>query len=200
MAKTIDIFDLKPSQFALGMLEVQSKATQIGALGKKELKRFIKKNPISVVVAPNAETYIVDGHHHTAACWMAGVTHLQINAVYDFRPSNPSYKRFWTQMRLKRWCHLYDKFGDGPRDPMYLPHDIRGLADDPYRSLAWLVRHENGFLHSDETFAQFKWANFFRRRKLFAADFDLDFEAALAKALKLSRSRACRHLPGFIKT
>jgi hypothetical protein len=49
------------------------------------------------------------------------------------------------EARLRENVYPYCQFGEGPRKPLYLPRDIRGLADDPYRSLAWFVRKAGGF-------------------------------------------------------
>ncbi len=40
--------------------------------------------------------------------------------------------------------------------------NIKDLAFDPYRSLAWIVRDRHGYLKTDAPFSEFKWANFFR--------------------------------------
>ncbi len=175
---------VKPTQFAIGMLEVIRKKKDILSLKKRELKKYINDHPIVIVVAPNREKYIIDGHHHVAAFWMAGVKQIRIHIEQDFSRTKMSYERFWTVMKKNKWCHLYDRFGDGPRDPMYLPWDIRGLSDDPYRSLAWLVTLE-GYSPGEATFAQFRWANHFRRKKIFSPEFDLDYEKAVKKAIRL---------------
>jgi hypothetical protein len=39
---------------------------------------------------------------------------------------------------------------------------VRGLTDDPYRSLAGAVREAKAFDKSNKPFAEFLWANFFR--------------------------------------
>ena len=58
--------------------------------------------------------------------------------------------------------HLLDQFGLGPHEPRLLPEDIRGLADDPYRSLAWALRHAGAYEKTDLAFSEFKWADFLR--------------------------------------
>ncbi len=69
-------------------------------------------------------------------------------------------------MLKNRTSYPYCQFGQGPRKEYYLPNDIRGLADDPYRSLAWFVRKAGAFENSEKNFAEFTWANFFRSKKL----------------------------------
>lgn len=188
MSRTVAILDLKPTQFAVGMLEVESKFEHIHDLSKKSLKKFLTHNPIEVVVAPNKELYIVDGHHHVAACFQAGVRKIRASVLHTF--TRISYEKFWNEMRRRHWCHLFDQFGEGPRHPMYLPPDVRGLGDDPYRSLAWLVRKEGGFRQTSEAFVEFVWANYFRRKQAFTSSFDLDYKIALTTALRLARAQA----------
>ncbi|KAJ9518083.1 hypothetical protein QJQ45_009976 [Haematococcus lacustris] len=44
----------------------------------------------------------------------------------------------------------------------HLPSDVRGLKDDPYRSLAALVRGEGGYEKVWVPFSEFRWANWLR--------------------------------------
>lgn len=36
------------------------------------------------------------------------------------------------------------------------------MIDDPFRSLAWMVRNNGGYGHVDTDYADFMWANFLR--------------------------------------
>ena len=53
-----------------------------------------------------------------------------------------SFPNLWKTMHDSHWIFTHDQFGNGPHDPIHLPEDIRGLSDDPYRSLAWHIRKE----------------------------------------------------------
>ncbi len=75
--------------------------------------------------------------------------------VKDYSRSKLTYHRFWQRMAREKRADLFDQFGGGPRDQLYLPTDIRGMADDPYRSLAWMARKAGGYENSPETFAEF---------------------------------------------
>ena len=109
-----------------------------------------------------------------------------------------SYYHFWRFMTKKGYAYLYDQFGEGPRHALYLPDDIRGLADDPYRSLAWMVRKEGGYHNSDENFTEFRWANFFRKKKLLDTQGRRGFHLAIQKGLSLAKKSTAKKLPGFI--
>ena len=85
----------------------------------------------------------------------------------------------------------------GDHEPLYLPDDIRGLGDDPYRSLVWMVEQENGIRDTREPYAEFAWAQFLRKRKLLSPAGREHLDHALKKALAVCRARQARHLPGY---
>lgn len=197
MAK-VRILDLRPTQFAVGMYEVTRKIKALGKLNDKDVKAYLKDHRVPVVVAPHGDLFITDRHHLLTACWMVGIKKGYTETIADFSKRNLSFNQFWGVMIKKRWCHLYDQFGHGPHSPIYLPHNVRGLADDPYRSLAWLVRQTGAFKDTGETFAEFRWAGFFRTRRLLDRRFVLDFDSVLEKACELARTPAARRLPGWL--
>ena len=64
-------------------------------------------------------------------------------------------------METKSWVLPQDQFG--VRHPYHhLPIDIRGMADDPYRSLVWSLKERAYWSKVKVPFAEFKVANFFR--------------------------------------
>jgi hypothetical protein len=192
-----DILSLKPTQFAVGILEIQAKVQEIEAFSKSERKKLIRKTPVPVVRGPDKEFYIVDHHHFAFVCWHLGIKKVKIEIVRDFTDRKMTYAQFWAHMKKLNLFYPYCQFGEGPRHPVYLPVDIRGLADDPYRSLAWFVRKEGGYENSTEKFAEFQWANFFRDRKLLYRHGRSGFGDSIEKALKLARSKQAKGLPGF---
>jgi hypothetical protein len=99
-------------------------------------------------------------------------------------------------MYVSHWVHLFDQFGRGGYKPEQLPLDIRGLADDPYRGLAWAVREAGGFSKVFIPFSEFKWANYFRTH-VNIDDVRYNFKRALKKAMKLCKHEAAASLPGF---
>ena len=65
-------------------------------------------------------------------------------------------------MDFRGWTHPYD--GKGRRRPYAdLPKAVTGLVDDPYRSLAGVLRNDGGFAKDSTPFAEFLWADFFGR-------------------------------------
>lgn len=188
---------LRPTQFSLGMEQVKFKTRRLQSLSKRKLAAHLHQRPFPIVVSPQGESYIIDHHHLLYACWQIGVKAVEVEIKCDLSQTSLSYKKFWKTMVLSHWAYLYDQFGEGPRDPLYLALDIRGLADDPYRSLAWAVREKGAYENSMETFAEFEWANFFRQQRLLEAAGRDDFERAAAKAVKLAKDSAAKALPGY---
>ena len=77
-----------------------------------------------------------------------------------------------------------------------LPKALDKLTDDPYRSLAGEVRHAGGFPKDATPFAEFLWADFFRRR-IKLAQLQRDAVTALQTAMTLCHSPEAAHLPGW---
>lgn len=193
------ILDLKPTQFAVGMLEVDEKIQLARQFSKKELKAYVRDNPVPVVLSPQKELYVVDHHHFLCVCYHVGIKKVYVDVTKDFSKSKMSYVGFWRWMFRNRSAYPYCQFGEGPRKALYLPRDIRGLADDPYRSLAWFVRKAGAFENSDKNFAEFRWANFFRSKRLLDRFGPKGMEKALVKAVHLAQSPEAKGLPGYGK-
>jgi hypothetical protein len=70
------------------------------------------------------------------------------------------------------------------------------LEDDPFRSLAGEIRRTGGFAKDTTPFAEFLWADFFRRR-IKRKDVQKHFGSAARRALKLAKSEDARYLPGW---
>jgi hypothetical protein len=191
------ILDLKPTQFAVGMLEVDEKIREVRGYGNKKRREYVDENPIPVVISPQNELYIVDHHHFLCVCYQFGIKKVRVKVVDDFSRSKMSYSRFWKRMYKSRQAYPFCQFGEGPREALYLPRDIRGLADDPYRSIAWFVRKSGGYENTDRNFAEFKWANFFRERRLLEKSGLRGLSEALVKAAKLAQTPAAKRLPGY---
>jgi len=193
------VLDLKPTQFAVGMLEVEEKIAVVRGLKKKQVHKYIDENPIPVVISPHSEFYIVDHHHFLCVCYHTGIKKVKVKVVDDLSKSKMSYDQFWRWMLKNRNAYPFCQFGEGPRSSIYLPKDIRGLADDPYRSLAWFVRKSGAFDESSRNYAEFKWANFFREHRLLDRHGPRCMPMALKKAVKLAQSQSARRLPGYDK-
>ena len=98
-------------------------------------------------------------------------------------------------MDFHGWTHPYD--GRGRRRPFSdLPRTVKSMEDDPYRSLAGELRTIGGFAKDSTPFSEFLWADFLRPRIKLKA-IKADFNAALARALALSKTPDADYLPGW---
>ncbi len=193
--KKIGILELRPTQFVLGMKEVEFKYKKFTSMGKKELDDYFNEHPIPVVIGPKGETYLIDHHHQARVCWEAKLDSYVLKTVKDL--SDLSVSDFWNYMIRNEWTYLYDQFGMGPHSPYHLPMDIRSLADDPYRSLAWVLREDGFIAKVDTPFFEFKWAAFFRFNLNLALHSKSDFKDVTKEAQKLAKSKLAAHLPGY---
>lgn len=194
-----DILNLKPTQFAVGMLEIDEKIKAVKDYSKEELADYIRENPVPVIVSPRGEIYVTDKHHFLCVCYHLGIEKVRVKIVEDLRGKKMTFAQFWKRMDRGNSVYPYCQFGEGPREPIYLPRDIRGLADDPYRSLAWFVRKAGAFENSEKNFAEFQWANFFRSKKLLKSGGNWDFARAIIRATRLAQSKEAKDLPGYGK-
>lgn len=188
------VLELRPTQFAVGMLEVESRVHKIRGLKGHELEKYLDERPVPIVLCRNGETHIIDRHHLVRACWEAGVEKVKTETKADF--SHLEDGHFWAEMARLKWARLHDQFGKGPHEPHLLPLDVRGMADDLYRSLAWAVREAGAFEKQTIPFCEFHWADFFRARLRIPRTTD-GLKQATVDALKLAASPDAKHLPGY---
>ena len=217
--------DLSPTQFAVGKAEV---LVRTGRMRKKfatdpgKLHDYLRVRPVPIVVRKE-RFYLVDHHHLVRALYEA--LHEERGkeiCVYVKVLGNASTLEkvyFWKTMHEDNYVYLFDRAGGGPQQPETLPAHIKDLGFDPYRSLAWIVRENHGYVKNDAPFSEFKWANFFRTRILLDQDilagkhtFD-DFafmvdehgtleltddgKEVIEEALFLASSAEARGLPGY---
>ena len=199
-AKYQPTLSLKPTQFALGVAEIEYKVKEMMKLKKHKLQKMIDEHPIPVVLSPWRELCVIDHHHFLFACWHANIKKVRVKIVKDYSTSKLSYVQFWKKMAKQNHAYLIDQFGNGPQSPLYLPSDIRGMADDPYRSLAWIVRKEGAYEKSKASFAEFSWANFFRNHNLLNKQGKDGLKSVVGKAVRLAKSEQAKSLPGYIST
>lgn len=192
----IEISKLRPTQFAVGMREVDQKIQKLMGLSGHKVEQFLLDHPVPVVLGPEKAIFIIDHHHLVRASWEHGLLAVKTEVKSDL--SHLKSDGFWASMKKQNWVYLRDQFGGGPHEPLFLPHDIRSLADDPFRSLAWELREAGGYQKVETPFAEFKWAEYLRQH--FSEHPALmGFHNALKKAIDLAKKSEASHLPGFQK-
>lgn len=200
-----DLGSLRPLQGALGLAEVEKKKDDI-VLSEEKKRLDLAYDPIKLVRGPNwlvgghsGFLYITD-HHHGARAWLeAGRTMGTCMLQTDRIPSDPT--QFWADLKTYNLVRLADQNGN-PITEAQLPTKLRALPDDPYRTLAWMVRKKDGFcralMKGNTEFAEFKWADWMRTRP------ELPYDQVKASpknmrdtALRLAKSKAAKGLPGY---
>jgi hypothetical protein len=180
------ILNLKPTQFAVGMDEVDHRIKEMQAMSASELHKYLIAHKVPVVRGKDG-LYLVDRHHLVRALWEMGHEHVHVIIKADLRKK----RNFWQEMFNKNWVYLVDQFGTNHHWTEQLPRNIKCMADNPWRSLAWKVRLEGGFEKSTEPFAEFRWAEYFRRCHKYLHVHDVD------TAVMLCQSPMAKRLPGY---
>ncbi len=192
--KKTETLSLHPTQFSVGLREVDKEMKDMKA--EKDLDAYLKDRPVPVIVGPNRTYYMTDKHHMVKAAWEVGQEQVWIEIKKDY--SDLDTKTFWEKMKTEKLVYLIDNFGEGPRSPLYLPPDVRCLANDEFRSLSKEAYKKNCYDKSPLPFAEFQWAEFFRK-KISIEELTADFKGATKKALELCKSPEAKDLPGFKK-
>ena len=155
-----EVLSFRPTQFVVGMREVDSKIHKIGRISPADLKEWIQEHPVPSVIGPNGAFYMIDHHHFVAACYHSRIDRVVADVIDD--KSNMGLSEFWAFMKAKNWAYLKDQFGNGPHESRFLPTDVRGMGDDVYRSLAWELREAGLIEKVQKPYSEFKWAELMR--------------------------------------
>jgi hypothetical protein len=189
----VAIEDLRPTQMAVGMNEVEEKRKELRQRKAKKIGQFLGQHMIPVVLGPKKRHYVIDHHHLALALHKEGLRDVLVTVVSDLSALEPD--AFWTVLDHRNWVYPFD--ANGRRcDIADLPKSVTQLKDDPFRSLAGEVRRAGGYAKDTTPYSEFLWADFFRR-KIKRKDVDANFAAAVKQALRLSRSKDAGYLPGW---
>jgi len=196
------------------MEEVMKKSDDIkrDELVSATKRRFdLAYDPIKIVRGPLGLLYVTD-HHHGALAWLEAGHTMGTCQIQDVRRPDdngniPSYQtwtdstQFLRDLNTRKLARLADENGNSIIEKQ-LPTSLRALPDDPYRTLAWMVRKKDGFcralMQGNTEFAEFKWADWMRTRP------ELPYDRVKASprnlrdaALRLAKSTAAVGLPGY---
>jgi hypothetical protein len=186
---------VRPTQFAVGYREVEERAQNIVGKSPKKFKKYMEEHLPLLVVGPGGVPYLIDGHHLALALLNHRVTdRFEARIEANWRGLSPA--DFWKKMQQHGWVYLYDNKGQGPLPPDRLPRKVTDLTDDPYRALAWEVRKRGGYHKTNASFAEFRWASYFRSR-IPIGSAPGDFDRSIDAALKISHSPEAKDLPGY---
>jgi hypothetical protein len=177
----------------VGLLEVARKRAEWRELKRKERERRLAEHWFPSVLGPKRRYYVVDHHHLLLALHREGVRSGWAIVLADYSWLEPD--RFWRTMEFHQWAHPFDERGRR-HDYARIPKKVTGMRDDPYRSLAGLVRGAGGFAKENTPFAEFLWADYFRLH-VPAKLIERFPEEAIAEGVRLARRRDARYLPGW---
>eukprot|EP01122_Echinamoeba_exundans_P011315 TRINITY_DN4451_c2_g1_i1.p1 TRINITY_DN4451_c2_g1~~TRINITY_DN4451_c2_g1_i1.p1 ORF type:complete len:282 (-),score=68.18 TRINITY_DN4451_c2_g1_i1:98-943(-) len=163
---TIAVNDLRPTQFGVGMDEVDCKRQRFESMSLSDLEDYLLKasHSVPVTVSPSGDFYLSDHHHMARALSDANVpksSKIMLANVTD-NWNKITQNQFWQLMLQNNKMWLYDEKGMGPISPLHLPRHVDKLQDDFFRSLAFFVKHAGGYGKTTTDFSDFQWANFLR--------------------------------------
>lgn len=189
----VALVELRPTQLTVGYRQVIAKRRAFRAMPESERAAFVAQAVTPTVIGPGRRHYIIDQHHLMRALFEEGQRLAVVEPFADL--SQASEATFWALMDERGFVHPFDAAG---RRVAFdeLPASVAELADDPYRSLAALVRRQGGFAKDRAPYSEFAWADFFRER-LGARELEAAFDGDLALSLALARSAEASDLPGW---
>lgn len=185
--------DLHPTQLTVGLIVVQDKRKHLLALSAADRQSFMKAHPMPAVLGPKGALYITDHHHLGRAALDAGVATGFFEVEADL--SKCSIEAFWKEMNEGQWVHPLDEHGVRHYYAA-IPDSLGKLVDDVYRSLAGYVRDAGGYDKTPTAFAEFVWADFFRRNIAIETVRE-DFQTAVRAGVSLAQSKLAKAIPGF---
>lgn len=147
-----------------------------------------RKDMKTVVIAPNSQLYLTDGHHTFNTFWHmeGGGNEFPVNVLVDkdYRGLK-TMDAFWKQLDLDKNTWLFD-VSDQPISYQQLPTTLgmENFADDPYRSLMYFARDVCWDKPAQPVpFLEFYWAKQLKPQ-LPLAPFDLNTEQGYLNAIE----------------
>lgn len=189
----VAIEDLRPTQMTVGLREVALKQRELRALSSEKAGSFLGHHFVPAVLGPRGRYHIVDHHHLVRALHEEGIKEVFVTVISNL--SRLDKEAFLVVLDNRSWMHPFD--ATGKRHPYSdIPKSIGKLPDDPYRSLSGEVRRLGGYAKDLTPFAEFLWADFFRRRIALELLND-DFDKASRHAQQMARQMEASYLPGW---
>lgn len=191
---TARLLELRPTQFALGMVQVRSKMAQTRQVPADERTAFMEKLAIVAVRGPGGRLHVIDHHHWTRAWIELGIEEAPVRIRADFGALDDL--NFFSEMAERGWIHPYNERGEKVSIES-LPATVADMPDDPYQSLAAFLRIGGVYDNPGEFNAKFAWADYLRERITGDPGTVEGFAEMLATAYRMAHTQESRSLPGY---
>ena len=189
------IMSLEPTQQFFGKKAADVKRQKLEEMSDDKRAKYLRKNPVPVVLGPDRKFHMVDHHHLAYAARMSGRENIYLKLLQDWSKID-SMDKFWEMMKAKNLVFLFDQ--KGKTIPISdLPTSVMRMLDNPYRSLAYFVREKECFRKSKAPFAEMLWAIFFATN-MKIKEGPSGFEKAIEAGCVLAHSDKANGLPGKI--
>ncbi|MDQ5978275.1 MAG: 3-phytase [Verrucomicrobiota bacterium] len=196
-AYAADARQLHPTQFSHGWREVVHKQAKMDAMTPDELKAYLIKKDVPVVIGPGGVPYLTDGHHTLRSLLESKHADKTAYGHVLANWSGLKSEEFWARMEASNYAYLKDGQGR-PQPASALPASLLAMQRDPFRGLAWGVMEVHGFRERKDVFFQeFRWADYFRDKVSWNDADDEAFDDAVKAACVLAQSPAAAALPGY---
>ena len=96
---TVKLAELRPTQRAVGYEEVSAKRSKWRALSAEGKLDFLACHPFPAVYGPNAQYFVVDGHHMALALLQEGVDTVSVRQIEDL--SNLGANQFFATLQKR---------------------------------------------------------------------------------------------------
>lgn len=139
---------LHPAQEAVGFAAVKRKLEKDYQTRKKAQKRMLLTS-LPFVLGPKGVPYLIDSHHTVSALEASGFRDIKVNLKKVCDWSHLTQQEFYNHMKKENFMNPLGRQGNDKPNILPLPiqnldtsipEKIMSLKDDPWRSLAALVR------------------------------------------------------------
>ncbi len=158
----IELAELRPTQSAVGLEEVQVKRRQWRARSREDKAQLLLRHIFPIVRGPGRTSFLLDGHHLAYALQQEGVRCVNARLADDLAALDVVV--FKSVMEKRGYINPYDRDNWAAAA---MPERLAELGDDPFRSLVAKVRRYNRCPKSSAPFAEFHWAHFLRSHSEF---------------------------------
>ena len=186
----VNTAELAPTQATIGGFEVLLKSDRYKLMSPSAIEDYLtdKKDrgkPPQVVKGLH-RYFVVDGHHTLSGilkAWKPRELEVELREDYSHLQAPED---FWKKMVDEGL--FYDRCLGETVKPIDLPGRFEDLLDDPFRSVAWLIRKMGAYDDLKLPYQEFRVADFLREHMPFAPVEYYEYETACLRGFELIRS------------